>query len=192
MWFTNSRKTHRATRTPIRLPSSRPQLEVLEERCLLSSGGMSRAADAYGQLPLSFEANQGQIDTQVNFLSRGSGYRLFLTPGEAVLSLAAGEANDVVRMRIVGADPDAPSAGLEEQAGRSNYLLGNDASQWFTDIPTYGKIAYDDVYDGIDVVYYGNQGQLEYDFIVAPGADTNDIRLQFDGVTAMRLDASYC
>jgi hypothetical protein len=189
MWFTNSRKTHCATRKQLSRASSRPQLEALEERCLLSAGATSRAADAYGQLPMSFEANQGQTDAQVNFLSRGSGYTLFLTPGEAVLSLAAGEANDVVRMRIVGADPNAPSAGLQAQAGRTNYLVGSDPSQWQTDVANYGKVEYQDVYAGIDVVYYGNQRRLEYDFVVAPGADPNVIRLAFDGVQSMKLDA---
>ena len=73
----------------------------------------AQISHAYGQLPLSFEANQGQTDAQVDFLSRGSGYTLFLTPAEAVLSLGTGETNDVVRMRIVGADPNARSAGID-------------------------------------------------------------------------------
>src|SRR5258707_11715572 len=113
--------------------STRLRLEHLEDRLCLSAMALdnpltkpdavtqAHASAAYGQLPLSFEANQGQTDASVNFLSRGSGYTLFLTPGEAVLSLAAGAANDVVRMHIVGADPNAPSAGLQEQAGRTTY-----------------------------------------------------------------------
>ncbi len=138
MWFTNSRKTHRATRTDLRRPTFRSQLQVLEERCLLAAGGMSRAADAYGQLPLSFEANQGQTDAQVNFLSRGSGYTLFLTPGEAVLALKqpsgvgdqGSEPGDVVRMQIVGADPASRAIGLDALSGRTNYFVGNDPTEW--------------------------------------------------------------
>ena len=176
-------------------------LEALEDRSCPSSlpiaaplaqpdaATQARASAAYGQLPLSFEANQGQTDATVNFLSRGSGYTLFLTPGEAVLSLGAGQGNDVVRMRIVGADPNAQSAGLEAQAGRTSYLLGDDSSQWHTEVANYGKVEYQDVYSGIDLVYYGNQRRLEYDFVVAPGADPNVIQLAFDGVRSMELDA---
>lgn len=183
-----------------RRSASRLAVELLEDR-LCPSGqtlGVPTSLDAvtqahvsaaYGQLALSFEANQGQTDASVNFLSRGSGYTLFLTPGEAVLSLAAGEAKDVIRMHIVGSDPNAQSTGLAMQAGRTNYLVGNDPSLWHSDVSNYGKVAYQNVYTGIDLVYYGNQRQLEYDFVVAPGADPNAIRLAFDGVRSMELDA---
>src|SRR5437764_422727 len=99
------------------------RLEALEDRSCPSSlppavpsgqpdaATQVRVGEAYGRLPLTFEANQGQTDAQVDFLSRGSGYTLFLTPAEAVLSLAAGAAADVVRMRLVGADPHAQSTG---------------------------------------------------------------------------------
>ena len=191
-----------------RAPAKRPgrssrrrllRLERLEDRRVLSATALStpleqpnavtqaQVSAAYGQLPLSFEANQGQTDTQVNFLSRGSGYTLFLTPSEAVLSLAAGDMNDVVRMRIVGADPDAPSTGLKTQAGHTNYLIGDDPSQWHTEVANYGKVEYQNVYSGIDLVYYGNQRRLEYDFVVAPRADPNVIELAFDGVRSMEL-----
>lgn len=149
----------------------------------------AQISHAYGQLPLSFEANQGQTDAQVDFLSRGSGYTLFLTPAEAVLSLGTGETNDVVRMRIVGADPNARSAVLEAESGRTNYLVGSDSSQWHTDVANYGRVEYQDVYSGIDIVYYGNQRRLEYDFLVAPGVDPNVIQLAFDGVQNMELDS---
>ena len=131
----------------------------------------ARLSAAYGQLPLSFEANQGQTDSQVNFLSRGSGYSLFLTPTKAVLSLKQGNTSNVVGMRIVGANPTARAVGLDKQAGVSNYLIGSDPSKWHTDIPNYGKVDYQSVYSGIDLVYHGDQNQLEYDFVVAPGAD---------------------
>ncbi len=176
-------------------------LEVLEDRFCLSSLPLgtplaqpdaameAHASAAYGQLPLSFEANQGQTDRQVNFLSRGSGYTLFLTPNEAVLSLKQASSEDVLLMQLVGANPTAHVAGLDEQSGKSNYLIGNDPSQWHTDIVNYGRVEYRNVYAGIDIVYYGNQRQLEYDFIVAPGADPALIRLAFHGVERMSLDA---
>jgi hypothetical protein len=151
---------------------------------------------------LSFEANQGQTDAQVRFLSRGAGYALFLTPTEAAFSLrkpaasATGSAvdrqasaADVLHTHLVGANAAPEVVGLDEQAGKSNYFLGNDPTQWRTNIVHYGKVAYRDVYRGIDLVYYGNQQQLEYDFVVQPGADPNVITLAFDGAQDLTLDA---
>ena len=122
------------------------RLEALEARTVPSTvpvaapiaqpdaATQARASAAYGQLPLSFEANQGQTDTSVNYLSRGSGYTLFLTPSEAVLSLKQASGADVLRMQLVGANPTAQVAGLDEQSGTSNYLLGDDPSQWHTNV----------------------------------------------------------
>jgi hypothetical protein len=253
--------------------------------------------EAYGKLPLSFEVNKGQTDQQVKFLSRGSGYSLFLTGNEAVLALrkpiqmangkrqrakgvtqgshlnpaafpgllrspagaahpgsadlafrsaafrvaqgslfnpaaspirrspgfspasfpslfpsSAAELNTeggpdsdcgakdlekpqglrgepcatpdpepqapaVLRMELVGANPQAKVSGLEELPGKSNYFIGNDPKKWRTNVPNYAKVKYANVYPGVDLVYYGNQGQLEYDFVVQPGADPRPIQL---------------
>jgi hypothetical protein len=151
---------------------------------------------------LSFEANQGQTASAVQFFSRGSGYALFLTPQEAVLSLskpvtptARGAAvqpaqqTDVLRMQLVGANPSPQVAGVDQLPGTTNYFLGNNPAQWRTNVPTYGKVAYQDVYPGIDLVYYGNQQQLEYDFVVQPGASPDVIRLSVQGAQNMSLDA---
>jgi len=165
---------------------------------------------AYGHLPLSFEANQGQVESHVQFLTRGRGHTLFLTPSEAVLSLRTGEANgkgrggdihqnqpssnplppshSVVRMTFKGANPQANMVGLDKLPGIVNYIFGDDPSKWRTNIPTYQKVAYTNVYPGIDLVYYGKQGQLEYDPIVAPGADPTQITLAFEGVEHMTKD----
>jgi len=88
----------------------------------------------------------------------------------------------VLRMHLVGANPNPQVVGLEELPGKSNYLLGNDSSKWRTNIPHYAKVKYERLYPGIDLIYYGNQRQLEYDFVVAPGADPKVIRLAFDGL----------
>jgi hypothetical protein len=158
---------------------------------------MQGAVAAYGQLPLSFEINQGQTDPQVNFLSRGGGYTLFLTPTEAVLSLqktaqpaasAPAAAANVLGMQLVDANLNPPVTGLDELPGKSNYFIGNDPSQWHTNIANYGRVAYAGVYPGINLVYYGHQRQLEYDFQVAAGADPGRIRLAFTGVRGMDLD----
>lgn len=167
---------------------------------------MAAAQSAYGHLPLSFEANQGQTDPQVKFLSRGQGYNLFLTSTEAVLALTSldramvkgSEVEDsrsskearqaVLRMGLVGANPSPTTSGLDALPGKANYFIGNDPQHWRTDVPTYVKVQYKDVYPGVDLVFYGNQRQLEYDFLVAPGADPTLIRLSFAGAHAVTID----
>ena len=149
----------------------------------------ARAFENYGKLPLSFEANQGQTDSQAKFVSRGPGYTLFLTGNEAVLALKAGSkqakvtgpphaalearprAPAVLRMQLLGANRDAQIAGSEELPGKSNYFIGKDPAQWHTNISNYSKVRYSGIYPGVDLVYYGNQRQLEYDFVVVPGGD---------------------
>ena len=166
----------------------------------------------YGKLPLAFEVNQGQTDGRVKFLSRGRGYALFLTGDEAVLTLqsVSQDANreshptnvktpaveianrkpasensklkSVLRMKLVGANARAAVMGIDELPGKSNYFIGNDPKMWRTNVANYAKVRYRDVYPGVDLVYYGNQGgQLEYDFVVAPGADPNVLTLDVSG-----------
>ena len=214
-----------------------------------------RLAESYGKLPLSFEVNKGQTDSRVKFVSRGSGYSLFLTGNEAVLSLRksnsngkrqrangvaqgshsnpavlpglfagpeahengaafpayfrtptaeftdSAPANDcrgkdlekpqglkgepcatqatdaLLRMKLVGANSNPKIVGTDELPGKSNYFIGNDPKKWRTNVPNYAKVKYANVYPGVDLVYYGNQGQLEYDFVVQPGADLRQIAL---------------
>ena len=156
----------------------------------LNSSSNVRLIETYGKLPMSFEPNQGQADGQVQFLSRGSGYTLFLTSTEAVLALFRPEARDTtVRMTLAGSNPKPQMAGLEALPGKVNYFLGKDPTKWRTNIPTYAKVKYAAVYPGIDLIYYGNQRQLEYDFVVAPGADPNAIRLAFAGADKLDMDA---
>ena len=136
-------------------------------------------------VPLSFEANQGQTDSQVKFLSRGDGYSLFLTSNEAVFTLrppaGAKALPSVVRMELRGANRGAQVTGADKLAGVANYYVGNDPRKWRSGITTYGKVKYQGIYPGIDAVFYGNQRQLEYDFVVAPGADPKQISLGLTG-----------
>jgi len=150
----------------------------------------ARLAEAYGKMPLSFEANEGQVDKAVKFLSRGQGYSIFLTPAEAVLSLRGGQHETaVVRLEVAGGKRAPRVVGLDPQATKSNYFLGNDTSRWHTGVSHYARVRYADVYPGIDLVYRGNQRQLEYDFVVAAGADPRRIRLAFQGVNALTIGA---
>ena len=159
----------------------------------MTPGARAKAESAFANLPLSFEINRGQTDASVKFLARGKGYTLFLTASEAVLSLKApaaskDQAQDVVRMKLNGANAEPAVQGLELLPSQRNYMTGNDPSKWQTRVEQYSKVAVKQVYDGIDMVYYGNQGQLEYDFLVAPGANPALIRMDFSGAKSIKLD----
>ena len=139
-----------------------------------------------GRLPLMFEANVGQVDPRVDFLSRGLGHTLFLTSSEVVLALGT---DTVMRMELLGATPTAEASGLEPLRSRGNYFIGNDPAQWHTDVPNYAKVYYEGIYPGVDLVFYGtDQGGLEYDFIVAPGGDPGVIQMNFPGASRVDLD----
>lgn len=142
----------------------------------------ARVAEAYGKLPLSFEANQGQTDPRVKFTARGGDYTLFLTSNEAVLALGGrrqgtGAHGAFVRMKLLRANPASVVSGMDELSGKSNYFIGNDLHKWKTNVPNYTRVRYGSIYPGIDLAYYGKQGQLEYDFEVAPGTNPAQIKL---------------
>jgi hypothetical protein len=151
-------------------------------------------AETYGKLPMSFEPNLGQTDDAVRYLARGQGYSLFLSQRHATLSLQRSgksgkiESASAVRMTIDGGSETAVIAGENRGEGRSNYFIGNDPENWRTDIPNYGRVKYSSVYDGVDLVYYGNGQQLEYDFVVHPGMDPGQIKLRFEGVESAKID----
>ena len=165
---------------------------------------------AYGSVPLHFEPNWGQTDPAVRFVTHGSGYSLSLTPTESVLVLGPYRAllavpaekgnrpgrepsatdvpGAVLRLLLLGANPSPRIEGRDLLPGRSHYLIGNDRRKWRTQVPQYARVAYEDVYPGVDLVYYGNQSQVEHDFIVAPGTDPRIIRLGVTGATGVALD----
>jgi len=92
-------------------------------------------------------------------------------------------------MKLLGANPAPAVAGVGELPGKSNYFVGNDPKKWRANVPTYAKIEYRDVYPGVNLVYYGNQRQLEHDFVVSPGADPKAITLAFEGMDGVAIDA---
>lgn len=157
-------------------------------------------SETYGKLPLAFEANVGQADPSVKFLARGQGYTLLLTATEAVLAphWQAGKTHQqaegrdkrtVVRMRLVGANSRARVVGLDELPGKSNYFVGSDPSKWRTNVATYGRVRCENVYPGVDLVYYANRRDLEYDIVVRPGADPKAILFAFDGRHGIGVDS---
>ena len=168
----------------------------------------ARLHESYGKLPLGFEANQGQTESQVKFLARGNGYNLFLNSTEVVLALGktttgkterttrgarhpikhSKSRSTVLRMQFVGANSAPAMIGVNELPGKSNYFIGNDPAKWRTNVPSYTSVRYTDVYRGVDVVFYGNQQKLEYDIIIAPGSDPRAVRLAFAGARALSID----
>jgi hypothetical protein len=168
--------------------------------------------EAYGKLPLSFEENQGQTAREVRYVSHGSGYELFLTPQEAVLALRSKVPHDLsplhraatlralrkarrasqltaVRLRLEGANPNPQIEGMDQLPGKSNYFIGNDPKKWQTGVPSYARVKYSGIYPGVDLVFYGNQRHLEYDFVVKPGADPRAIAFDVSGAKRMRINS---
>jgi hypothetical protein len=163
-------------------------------------------------LPISFEANHGQADVRFKFVSRGDRRTLYLMPTEALMIMTgssvtgdrteetatlsrthvkeAGTPAASLRMMLVGANPAAKIAGEQEQEGKTSYLIGNDSRHWRTNLSMYGRVRCSSVYRGIDLVYHGNQQQLEYDFIVGPSANPKAIKLDFLGAERLSLDIS--
>lgn len=197
------------------------RLPANSQRAVATEGGLPALASHpawagnFAKLPLRFEENQGQSTREVRYLSRGSGYALFLTAQEAVVALRdpirldmsprhrfatmlalrkarlARQASPMtaLRLRFEGANPQPDIKGMEEMPGKVNYFFGNDPKQWHTDIPAYARVNYSGIYPGVDLLFYGNQRHLEYDFVVAPGADPKAIRLQIEGARKLSVNA---
>jgi predicted lipoprotein with Yx(FWY)xxD motif len=133
-------------------------------------------------LPLVFEANVGQATPADVFLGRGPGYEIHFDRN----GISLGHGPDIVRMDLKGSNSPRIS-GIQRQEGRANYLIGK-RDHWITDVPLYGAVQYTGVYPGVDVVFYGHQGEIEYDFTLAPGASASTINLAFQGIDEMRID----
>ena len=147
-----------------------------------SADDHSPAVTAAGQVPLSFE----RATSGTRWMARGNGYRLAV--GAADVEVGLNE--EQLRIRFVAGNANAASAGLEPLPGKINYFIGSDSKNWLRDIPTYGRVRYQDLYPGVDVVWYGEQGRLEYDLVVQPGADASRIAMRFEGARKLTVDAN--
>ena len=149
----------------------------------------ARQAGTRPPLPVVFEANRGQAGPEVKFLARGGRHALFLTPAEALL--ADRRTGQTVRVRLKGTQPDVALTGLDPLPGRIHYIRGRDPRRWRTGVPTYGRVAYRQAYPGIDAVYKIAAGsRFEQEFMVGPGAEPARIRLEFEGVQSVMVDAA--
>jgi len=175
----------------------------------------TRAAINFAKLPLSFESNQGQTNPAASYIAHGRSSTVYLMPDAAALvvthvPVVASRRNPATASTSAASKPDseilkqvrssaltmkfrgaarAKITGEDRLSGTANYFIGKDASKWRTRIPTYGKVRYASLYPGIDAVFYGNDGTLEYDLLVSPGADPSRIRLAFEG--AQRLELTH-
>ena len=143
----------------------------------------------YGKVPLAFEANAGQVNNSVRFLSHTDAYTLYLTATDPVLIFDKQDGRAALHIHLTGANPRPQVSGLDELPGKTNYFIGNNPQFWHSNISTYARVLYQDVYPGVNVVYYGNQSSLEYDFVVRPGANPGAIQLAFEGANNIHIDA---
>ena len=187
----------RYSRTPAEAarfaPTAMPENSLAED----DSVKRGKVSEAYMKRSPRFEVNAGQTDSRVKFVSRGHHSALFLTSTESVLMLEGTHPNlstsknsrqVALRTRLAGASATAEIEGLDQEQGKSNYFVGKDPGRWRTSIPSYGKVQYRSIYPGVDLVYYGKEQRIEYDFVVAPGADYGKIKLEIRGAKRLRID----
>jgi hypothetical protein len=149
-----------------------------------------KADGAFGQLPLVFEENQGQTEKGVKFLGRASSYMVLLTDRGATFKLRRenGPAG-IVKMDLAGANPTPAITGIDPLAAKTNYYTGSDPNGWRTGVSNFTQVRYQNVYPGIDALFYGAENALEYDFVAAPNADPGAIELHFDGADKLEITA---
>ena len=173
----------------------------LFEETVLSSPGELLAAPKkssvqFFKIPLYFEKNEGQIDPSVKYLAKGRGYSFYFTPQEIAMELKKGSKEEsrrtssVLKLQFVGASQNPRILGIDEQACKSNYFIGNDPAKWRTDISNFARVQYEEIYPGIDALFYGSNEQLEYDLCLAPQANAEMARLRIEGAQSLLIDDS--
>ena len=170
------------------------------------SASAQLAAPAGGGVPFYFEENRGQANVPAQFIARGRNYQFLISPAGAqivlckttvgvpaafdpvALAVPGKISTRAVRMQFVGADVQARIRGENGLSGKINYLIGNNSAKWQTGVPTFAKVRVAEIYPGVNLVYYGNQKQLEYDFTVAPEANPETIAIHFDGADKISVN----
>ncbi len=155
-----------------------------------------RVQESYGKLPLYFMENQGQFDDAVKFFERGHGHSTFFTPDGVVFAFQKTKKDvkeagaPVMKLAPLGMNKDVQVIPEDRQQGTVNYFIGNDPAKWRTSIPTYGAVVYKEAYRGVDIKFYGNNRQIEYDIVVKPGADPSRVNFRYSGVANAIVNAS--
>jgi uncharacterized protein (TIGR03437 family) len=165
-------------------------------RVMLGVAVVSAASPGFGinhldSLHFRFEEHRGTPGKAERFVARGAGYALSLFPGgSSLVKLSGGGRTAFVQANLVGGSPVATPLGIEPLPGKTHYLTGNDTALWRPDVPAFARVQYRDVYRGIDLIYYGQERRLEYDFVVAPGADPGVVRFQIAGARRVSTDSA--
>ncbi len=178
-----------------------------EKKTGVDSAANAQMQETYGKLPLYFIKNEGQLDKDVKYYEKASGHATFFTEEGIYLSLTkkdklsnqtkdrpkrltkkkqVGIKSEVIKLMALNSNKNPKIIAEDMQAGKVNYLIGNDKSKWKTNIPTYKALRYKNIYPGVDIRFYGNNQQLEYDVIVAPKADLSKIKFGYEGITALK------
>lgn len=190
-------------------PNPAPKPSVPAKANKTDVTGAAQIKNSYGKLPLRFEPDANSSSSGRRFISHGAGYSLSLSRTGLSLKLESGDPqgkDDLItrpaarnahddshkslslNMNLLGSNSASKPEAIDELPGKTNYFIGKNPSHWRINIPTYAKVRYEEIYKGVDLIYYGNQNQLEYDFIVAPGADTGAISLSFDGAQKLSIN----
>jgi hypothetical protein len=152
----------------------------------------TKSAARLKDLPVFFEENQGQVDSQVRYLARAGHGTIYFSPAETVLALLSHDSQkkpelSVLRLKWIGANSHTQIVAEHPLTGRINYLIGHDPRQWHTNIPTYARVRYRDLFPGVDAVFYGKEGEIEYDMVLGPGVDPGKVRFTPEGARSIRL-----
>jgi hypothetical protein len=149
--------------------------------------GSKNLVAAYGQLPVSFVPNVGQAPSGIRYTARGAGYSFAFTANRVLFSFAKARATQTFALDFLGANPRVRVQARERLGGTVNYFVGSDPLKWHTGLATYREVVYPNLWPGIDMVWRGARGRLEYEFLVRPGARAKDIRLAYRGATHLSL-----
>lgn len=153
------------------------------------SGSLVPASPASIHFPLRFEVNQGQRAGSARYIATSSRFTLALLPDGNVLSWhLAGQRSAELRTSLLGANPHAKLEGTDRLAASTNYFIGMDQRRWRTAVPNFSAARYSGIYPGIDLLFHPDADQLEYDFVIAPGADPASIRMQLTGASSVEVD----
>jgi hypothetical protein len=166
------------------LPGTRPSEHLESSRADVPAA--AAVLDALAALPLGFEPNVGQAEAGVEYVARGPGYLLTLSPTEAAVVLP--DADQPLRMELVGSNPTPRLTGRDPLPGRTNYLTGGDPATWQSDVPTFATVSYADVWPGVDLIFLGDQRRLRHDFVVGPGTDPSVIAVDFPAAAEVTID----
>ena len=181
--FSRARNKERSDWSPLR--HIIPVVLLVATAMFLHAATDQKLLPSYGKLPLAFEENRGQAPADVNYLSRTRSGVVLLRPGSVALESDEGK---TITMRFLGVGAPSAPTGEQKLPGITSYLIG-DEDNWIRDLPNYASVRYANVYPGIDAVFHGNWKNLEYDFVLSPDADPDQIRIAFEGVERVIIDA---